>query len=114
MIVYYTRKPVTDRSGNTISVVHTAIFEGISFMLGAVCSAFAGYAGMWVSVRANIRTAAAAKRDYNAAIRIAFLGGYFAALINIALAILGIGFLFLTCYIYLTYNFPVNKVFDDF
>ena len=83
-------------------------------MLGAVCSAFAGYAGMWVSVRANIRTAAAAKRDYNACIRIAFLGGYFAALINIALAILGIGFLFLTCYIYLTYNFPVNKVFDDF
>lgn len=42
-----------------------AIFEGVSFMLGAICSAFSGYAGMWVSVRANIRTASACKRDYN-------------------------------------------------
>ena len=83
-------------------------------MLGAVCSAFSGYAGMWVSVRANIRVASACKRCYNEAIQIAFYGGFFAALINIALAILGIGFLFLICYIYLTFNFPINRQFDEF
>jgi len=82
-------------------------------MLGAVCSAFSGYAGMWVSVRANIRTASACKRCYNEAIRISFLGGFFAAIINIALAIVGIGFLFLLCYFYLTFNFPVNRLFDE-
>jgi len=91
-----------------------ALFEGISFMLGAMCSAASGYAGMWVSVRANIRVASACKRCYNDSIKIAFYGGYFAAVINIALAIIGIGFLFLTCYIYLTFNFPSNRQFDDF
>jgi H+-translocating diphosphatase len=77
-----------------------AIFSGLCFLLGAVCSAFSGYAGMWVSVRANVRTASAARRCYNEAIKIAFDGGYFAAVINIALAVSGISFLFLTLYFY--------------
>ena len=113
MIVYYTRKP-HNTTGVQVSNTAMAIFEGISFLLGAVCSAFSGYAGMWVSVRANIRVASACKRCYNDSIRIAFIGGFFAAVINIALAILGIGILFLMCYFYLTYNFPVNRVFDEF
>ena len=46
--------------------------------------------------------------------RIAFYGGYFAALINIALALVGVGTLFIICYIYLTFNFPINRVFDAF
>jgi len=64
-------------------------------MLGAVCSAIAGYAGIWVSVRANLRVAAAAKKCYNDAIQICFRGGAFAAIINVALAIFGISTLFL-------------------
>jgi len=67
----------------------------ISFMLGAVCSAIAGYAGIWVSVRANLRVAAAARKCYNDAIQICFRGGAFAAIINVALAIFGISSLFL-------------------
>jgi len=67
----------------------------LSFMLGAVCSAIAGYAGIWVSVRANLRVAAAAKKCYNDAIQICFRGGAFAAIINVALAIFGISTLFL-------------------
>jgi len=50
---------------------------------------------MWVSVRANVRTTAAASHCFNEAILIAFRGGYFAAVINVALAIFGISFLFL-------------------
>jgi len=64
-------------------------------MLGAVCSAIAGYAGIWVSVRANLRVAAAARKCYNDAIQICFRGGAFAAIINVALAIFGISSLFL-------------------
>lgn len=67
----------------------------MSFAFGALCSAFSGYAGMWVSVRANVRTTSAASRCYNEAINVAFKGGYFGAAINVALAIFGISFLFL-------------------
>jgi Na+/H+-translocating membrane pyrophosphatase len=72
-----------------------AFLTSISFLLGAICSAIAGYAGIWVSVRANLRVAAAAKRCYNDAIQICFRGGAFAAIINVALAIFGISSLYL-------------------
>jgi len=42
-----------------------ALITSISFLIGANCSALSGYAGIWVSVRANVRVAAAAKRCYN-------------------------------------------------
>lgn len=77
-----------------------ALFSGFSFMFGALCSAFSGYAGMWVSVRANTRVASCARRCYDESIKIAFKGGYFGAVINIALAIFGISFMFLMLYIY--------------
>lgn len=81
-----------------------AIFSGLSFMLGALCSAFSGFSGMWVSVRANLRVAAASRKCYHDALTIAFKGGFFAAVINIALAIFGISILFLIMYFYLLAN----------
>jgi inorganic pyrophosphatase len=42
-----------------------AFLTCISFLIGSLCSAISGYAGIWVSVRANIRVAAAARNDYN-------------------------------------------------
>ena len=47
----------------------------ISFLIGALCSAIAGYIGMFVSIRANIRTAAAAMTSLNKALQIALRGG---------------------------------------
>lgn len=67
----------------------------MTFMVGVFCSTLAGYAGMWISVRANLRVAQAAMSDYNRSVQIAFYGGYFVAVINMTLAILGISYLYL-------------------
>jgi Na+/H+-translocating membrane pyrophosphatase len=87
-----------DRITNTLGKTLTTIFVVCSFFLGAFCSAFAGYSGMWVSVRANIRVAAAATRCYNDALVTCFDGGLFASIINISLALLGISINYLTIY----------------
>ena len=79
-----------------------ALLIGFSFAFGAICSAFSGLAGLWVSVRTNIRVAQAARDSYNTSLQLAFAGGYFGAAINIALAILGVSGLFIVFYSYLT------------
>jgi K(+)-stimulated pyrophosphate-energized sodium pump len=67
----------------------------VSFLVGAVCSALAGYTGMYCSIRANIRTAAAARNSLNAALRMALHGGAVTGLVVVALSLLGVGVLFL-------------------
>ena len=47
----------------------------ISFLVGAVCSGLAGYTGMYCSIRANIRTASAARTSLNKALQMALRGG---------------------------------------
>src|SRR6201998_4482709 len=66
-----------------------------SFLIGAACSALAGQTGMWVSIRANIRTAAAAPTSIGEALKIALRGGAVTGLVVVALSLLGVGLLFL-------------------
>ncbi len=66
----------------------------ISFLAGALCSAIAGYIGMFVSIRANIRTAAAAMTSLNKALQIALRGGAVSGLAVVAMSLLGVGGLF--------------------
>ena len=87
--------PANSKLNNFFTPLSMAFITSISFLLGAICSAISGYAGIWVSVRANLRVAAASKRCYNDAIQICFRGGAFAAIINVSLAIFGISFLYL-------------------
>jgi len=47
----------------------------LSFLIGAACSATAGFIGMFVSIRANVRTATAAMTSLNKALQIALRGG---------------------------------------
>src|SRR6202171_675764 len=63
----------------------------ISFLVGAVCSALAGYTGMYCSIRANIRTAAAARNSLNGALQMALRGGAVTGLVVVALSLLGVG-----------------------
>ncbi len=66
-----------------------------SFLVGAACSGISGFTGMFVSIRANLRTAAAARTSLSAALRLALHGGAVTGLIVVGLALLGISTLFL-------------------
>ncbi len=67
----------------------------VSFLVGATCSGLAGFTGMYVSIRANIRTAAAARSSLNQALQMALRGGAVTGLVVVALSLLGVGALFL-------------------
>ena len=67
----------------------------ISFIIGATCSALSGYSGMFVSIRANIRVASAARTSIGKALQTALRGGAVTGLVVVSLSLLGIGLLFL-------------------
>jgi K(+)-stimulated pyrophosphate-energized sodium pump len=71
-----------------------AFWTTLSFVLGALCSVIAGYVGMWVSIRANIRTAAAVRSSLNEALKIAMRGGAVSGLFVVAMSLLGVGGLY--------------------
>jgi K(+)-stimulated pyrophosphate-energized sodium pump len=66
-----------------------------SFLVGAACSGISGYTGMFVSIRANLRTAAAARTSLSGALKLSLRGGAVTGLIVVGLALLGISLLFL-------------------
>ncbi len=71
-----------------------ALWTTLSFALGAACSLIAGYVGMWISIRTNIRTAAAACSTLNGALQAALRGGAVSGLLVVAMSLLGVGGLY--------------------
>ncbi len=67
----------------------------LAFILGAVCSAVAGYIGMKVATKANVRTAQAARTSLSKALNVSFTGGAVMGLGVAGLAVLGLGGVYL-------------------
>jgi K(+)-stimulated pyrophosphate-energized sodium pump len=81
----------------TAAVADTPIFgvelgirTGVAFLVGAACSMASGIIGMYVSVRSNVRTAAAARRSLVEAVTVAFRGGAVSGFLVVALSLLGV------------------------
>ncbi len=102
-----------NRQYKTIGVIAVVLFVvigfipklgwimAIGFLVGAILSAVAGYVGMNVSVRANVRTAESARSGIKEALSLAFKGGTVTGLLVVGLALLGV-----TAFYAITKNVP--------
>jgi K(+)-stimulated pyrophosphate-energized sodium pump len=71
-----------------------AVMTAVAFLVGAACSMASGIIGMYVSVRANVRTAAAARRSLVEAVQVAMRGGAVSGFLVVALSLLGVWSIF--------------------
>ena len=84
------------------SIADSSWWIAVSFLCGAFASGLAGYIGMKVATKANVRTANAARESLNDALKVAFSGGSVMGLCVVGLGVLGLSLL----YIYFRGVFP--------
>jgi inorganic pyrophosphatase len=87
-VLYMMRAP--PKNLPQVESITLAMCVTISFATGCILSAVAGYVGMWVSVRANIRVASAATRSFQEAVLVGLRSGAFSGVLVVAMVLLGI------------------------
>lgn len=102
-------KAYLSRQYKTVAAVAVILFilllfldaeVALGFLIGAIASALAGYIGMHISVRANVRTTEAAKKGLGEALKVAFRGGTVTGLFVVGLALFAVaGFFILSVYV---------------
>ena len=85
------------------------LFVALSFVVGAICSALAGFIGMRVATKANVRTTNAAQTSLSKALEVAFNGGAVMGLGVVSLGILGLGLLFILYHDFLGTDWSINQ-----
>lgn len=104
--IYLFRTPSPQQESSGLGRSASAFITVAAFLLGALCSGIAGYVGMWVSVRANVRVSSAARRSAREALQIAVRAGGFSALVVVGMAVIGIAILYATFYVWLDVDSP--------
>ena len=105
IFVSYLYRPLNDAQAHIRPFVLASVTT-LCFVFGALCSTMAGYAGLYVCVRANGRVAGCARKSFKDAMQIALLSGAVPALLVIGLVVIGIVFLYvLVCYVPFLYRY---------
>jgi K(+)-stimulated pyrophosphate-energized sodium pump len=91
VIAIFETRDVADTS---IYGTELGIRTGIAFLVGAACSMASGIIGMFISVKANVRTASAARRSLVEAVQVAMRGGAVSGFLVVALSLLGVYLVF--------------------
>jgi len=95
-------------SADPVAPIYLAIWTVVSFVFGAACSVIAGYIGMWIAIRANIRTASASRTSLNDALQTALRGGAVAGFFVVSMCLLGISVLIIL--VQNVSNVPIEKI----
>ncbi|KAK3282514.1 hypothetical protein CYMTET_9752, partial [Cymbomonas tetramitiformis] len=112
-VLYLFRPPTPEQIAAGLTPMTLAVVTTMSFLLGAFCSGLSGYIGMWVSVRANVRVAGAARRTAREALQVALRSGGFSGIMVVGMTVLGIGILFSTFFVFFGVGEPGNMKVND-
>ncbi|XP_038976401.1 pyrophosphate-energized membrane proton pump 3 [Phoenix dactylifera] len=111
--IYLFRTTTPQQESSGLGRSTSAYITVAAFLLGALCSGIAGYVGMWVSVRANVRVSSAARRSAREALQIAVRAGGFSAIVVVGMAVIGVAVLYATFYVWLGVDSPGSMKVTD-